>query len=106
MDSRAPFIQKSPQSSSLTGCSTPQSALDWWRTTPPVRLSLFLPPNRADPGSLFLLLSSPQTQPKDLMNKHLSAPTLTEEASQSLIAAEEVVGYQLGETLGVGAYAV
>ncbi|KAG0241216.1 Chk1 protein kinase [Mortierella sp. GBA43] len=40
------------------------------------------------------------------MHRHFSAPTLPE-ASQSLTTAkEEIAGYQLGETLGVGAYAV
>ncbi|KAI1320293.1 Chk1 protein kinase [Mortierella claussenii] len=40
------------------------------------------------------------------MYKHLSAPTLPE-ASQSVVSKAEQIGdYELGETLGVGAYAV
>lgn len=40
------------------------------------------------------------------MYKHLSAPTLPE-ASQTVVARAEQIGdYELGDTLGVGAYAV
>jgi len=39
------------------------------------------------------------------MHKHLSRPTLPE-ASQAVAEREEIDGYELGETLGVGAYAV
>ncbi|KAG0260199.1 Chk1 protein kinase [Mortierella polycephala] len=39
------------------------------------------------------------------MQKHLSAPTLPE-ASQSVTKAEQIGEYELGDTLGVGAYAV
>ncbi|KAI8604626.1 kinase-like domain-containing protein [Dissophora ornata] len=39
------------------------------------------------------------------MYKHLSAPTLPE-ASQTVTKAEQIGDYELGETLGVGAYAV
>ncbi|KAK3839583.1 MAG: kinase-like domain-containing protein [Linnemannia elongata] len=39
------------------------------------------------------------------MYKHLSAPTLPE-ASQTVARAEQIGDYELGDTLGVGAYAV
>ncbi|KAG0206940.1 Chk1 protein kinase [Mortierella sp. GBA30] len=39
------------------------------------------------------------------MYKHLSAPTLPE-ASQNVTKAEQIGDYELGDTLGVGAYAV
>ncbi|KAF9915174.1 Serine/threonine-protein kinase Chk1, partial [Linnemannia zychae] len=39
------------------------------------------------------------------MYKHLSAPTLPE-ASQTVTKAEQIGDYELGDTLGVGAYAV